>query len=137
MYFPTRSGENTLQKARILIADKGAKSLNGGDWLNAFTYPFVSPNQKEGNNAIHKVTTNCSLQTKTTKAIEAGKQTEVANNNNITEHTKLKKQFKELFERQEKLISLDIKIEFKTNAKITQKGYKGANPATGSCRRRI
>ena len=40
-------GESKLHKARILIAQKGAKSLIGRDWLNAFNYklkvnkPFI------------------------------------------------------------------------------------------------
>ena len=85
--------------------------------MNTFDYRFVSPSQKEGNNAIYKVTTNCSLQTKTNKSIETGKQTEVTNYYNINEQTKLNKKFKALFERQGKLIGHLVKIEFKTNAK--------------------
>ena len=48
-------GESKLQKGRIMIAEKGAKSLIGRDWLTALNYKFVSPNQKEGNQAIYKV----------------------------------------------------------------------------------
>ena len=55
-------GKSKNQKARILIAEKGAKSLILPDWLNASNYQFVSPNQKEGNNAISKVTTKNSYQ---------------------------------------------------------------------------
>ena len=41
-------GNSKLQKARILVAEEGAKSLIGRDWLNAFNYKFSSPNKKEG-----------------------------------------------------------------------------------------
>ena len=46
-------GNSKLQKARILIANKRAKSLIGRDWLNAFNYKFVSPNKNEGNRTIN------------------------------------------------------------------------------------
>ena len=42
-------GDSKLQKARILVAGRGAKSVIGRDWLNAFNYKLVSPNQNEGN----------------------------------------------------------------------------------------
>ena len=114
------AGKSNLQKARMLVAEKGAKSLIGRDWLNAFNYRFVSPNQKEGNSAIYKVTTIYSLQMKTNKTHESGKQTEVTKNNHINEQIKLKKEFEDLFERQGKLVGHDVKIEFKTNSKMTQ-----------------
>ena len=76
-------GKSKLQKARVLVAEKGAKTLTGRDWLNAFNYRFGSPNQK-GNNAIYKVTTKNSLQKRTNKTNEAGKQTELIENNNLT-----------------------------------------------------
>ena len=41
-------GESKLRKARILAAEREAKSLIGRDWLDAFNYKFVSPNQNEG-----------------------------------------------------------------------------------------
>ena len=44
--------KSKLQKARILVAAKGAKSLTGRDWLTAFNYQFVSPILNEGTNAI-------------------------------------------------------------------------------------
>ena len=92
-------GKSKLQKARVLVAEKGATSLTGRDWLNAFNYRFVSPNQREGNNAVFIVTTIYSLQNETNKTNETGKQTEVTNNNNIDEQIKSKKEYKELFER--------------------------------------
>ena len=39
--------DGKLQKARILVAERGAKSLIGRDRLNAFNCKFVSPNQSE------------------------------------------------------------------------------------------
>ena len=36
-------GESRMQKAMILVAERGAKSLIGRDWLNAFNYKFVYP----------------------------------------------------------------------------------------------
>ena len=47
-------GESRMQKARILVAERGAKSLIGRDWLNAFNYKFVSPNQNKVNQLFVK-----------------------------------------------------------------------------------
>ena len=60
-------GDSKLQKARILVAERGAKSLIGRDWLNAFNYKFVSPNQKEGKRIICKVTSETTKPNKTDK----------------------------------------------------------------------
>ena len=46
-------GNSKLQKTRILIANKGAKSLIGRDWLNAFNYKLLSPNKNEGNQTFN------------------------------------------------------------------------------------
>ena len=51
-------GESKLHEARILIAQKGAKSLIGRDWLKAINYKFVSANQIEGKQAIYKISSN-------------------------------------------------------------------------------
>ena len=107
-------GESKLNKARILIAQKGAKSLIGRDWLNAFNYKFVSPNQSEGKQAIYKISSNSSENSK----IE--KENEKSIHNEVNEQTKIKEQFNELFTRQGKLIGNEVKIEFKPHAKITQ-----------------
>ena len=48
-------GESKLHKARISIAQKGAKSLIGRDWLKAFNYQFVSPTQGEGKQGFYKI----------------------------------------------------------------------------------
>ena len=55
LFFHLEVGDSKLQKVRILIADKGAESLNGRDWLNAFNYKFVSSNENEGNQTINIV----------------------------------------------------------------------------------
>ena len=111
-------GDSKLQKARILIAERGAKSLIGRDWLNAFNYKFVSPNQNEGKRTICKITSGT---TQPIKSDKPNKTNEPENwNNQQNEQIKLKQQFKELFERQGKLNKHKVKIEFKQNAKITQ-----------------
>ena len=111
-------GDSKLQKARILVAERGAKSLIGRDWLNAFNYKFVSPNQYEGKRIICKVTSGT---TKPNKTDEPNKTSKPENwNNQQNEQINLKEQFKELFERQGKLNKHKVKIEFKQNAKITQ-----------------
>ena len=51
-------GNSNLNKARILIADEGAKSLIGRDWLNTFNYKFASPTKSEGNKAIYTIKQN-------------------------------------------------------------------------------
>ena len=95
-------GDSKLQKARILVAVGGAKSLFVRDWLNAFNYNFVSPNQKEGKRIICKVTSG------TTKPIKTAKPNKTINPENWvdqqSEQLKIKQQFKEVFERQEELI---------------------------------
>ena len=107
-------GESKLHKARILIAQKGAKALIGRDWLKAFNYKFVSPNQSEGKQAIYKIISNSNKNSK----IE--KENEKNIHNEVNEQTKIKEQFNELFTRQGKLIGHEVKIEFKPHAKITQ-----------------
>ena len=111
-------GDSKLQKARILVAERGAKSLIGRDSLNAFNYKFVSPIQNEGKRVICKVTSG------TTKPIKSAKPNKTINpenwNDQQNEQLKIKQQFKELFEQQGKLIRHKVRIEFKQNAKITQ-----------------
>ena len=116
-------GDSKLQKARILIAERGAKSLIGRDWLNAFNYKFVSPNQNEGKRTICKITSGT---TQPIKLDKPNKTNEPENGNDQqNEQTKLKQQFKELFERQGKLNKHKVKIEFKQNAETThQKGRR-------------
>ena len=112
-------GGSKLQKARILVAPKGAKSLVGRDWLNSFNYQFVSPNQSEGKPAIYKITQNKLQPNKTEKPNETELQTnnKINNNDNVSERIKIKNEFKELFTRQGKLTKHKVKIEFKQNAK--------------------
>ena len=111
-------GDSKLQKARILVAERGAKSLIGRDWLNAFNYKFFSPNQNEGKRIICKVTSGTTKPNKTDKPNKTSKPENW--NNQQNEQIKLKEQFKELFERQGKLNKHKVKIEFEQNAKITQ-----------------
>ena len=66
-------GDSKLQKARILVAERGAKSLIGRDWLNAFNYKFVSPNQNEGKRNICKVTRGTTKPNKTEKPNKTSK----------------------------------------------------------------
>ena len=66
-------GNSKLQKARVLVAEKGAKSLIGRDWLNASKYKFVSPNQKEGKNANYRINAKLEQPNKTNKPSEVEK----------------------------------------------------------------
>ena len=110
--------DSKLQKARILVAERGAKSLIGRDWLKAFNYKFVSPNQNEGKRIICRITSG------TTKPIKTAKPSKTINSENWNdqqnEQIKIKQQYKELFERQGKLNKHKVRIEFKQNAKTTQ-----------------
>ena len=65
--------DSKLQKARILVAERGAKSLIGRDWLNAFNYKFVSPNQNEGKRNICKVASGTTKPNKTDKPNKTSK----------------------------------------------------------------
>ena len=94
-------GDSKLQKARILIAERGAKSLIGRDWLNAFNYKFVSLIQNEGKRTICKITSGT---TQPIKSDKPNKTNEPENwNDQQNEQINLKQQVKELFERQGKL----------------------------------
>ena len=101
-----------------MVAERGAKSLIGRDWLNAFNYTFVSPDQNEGKRNI------CIVTSGTTKPIITAKPSETVHSKIWKDHQKeqlkLKQQFKELFERQRKVNKHKVQIEFKQNAKSTQ-----------------
>ena len=92
-------GESKLHKARILIAEKGVKSLIGRDWLNAFNYKFVSPNQKEGNQAISKTNVKSEQPDKLNKPREAEKSKKDIHNETNEQIILKKKQFNEQFTR--------------------------------------
>ena len=102
-----------------MVAKQGAKSLIGKDYLNTFSYKFVSPTQNEGKRTICKKTTSG-----TTKPNETNKLSETINSENWNdqqnEQLKIKQQFEEILERQGKLNRHKGRIEFKQNAKITQ-----------------
>ena len=113
-------GDSKLNKARILIANKGAKSLIGRDWLNAFNYKFVSPTKDEGNKAIYTIKQNIKQPNKTTQPSEHTKPKTWNDNDNNNEKNKLRNQFSSLFTRQGQIRDHTVKIEFKPEAKITQ-----------------
>ena len=84
-------GDSKLQKAKILIAERGAKSLIGRDRLNAFNYKFVSPNQNEGKRTTCKITSGF---TQPIKSDKPNKTNEPENwNDQQNEQIKLKQQF--------------------------------------------
>ena len=85
-------GDMKLQKARILVAERGAKSLIGRDWLNAFNYKFVSPNQNEGKRIICKITSGTKKPNKTDKPNKTSKPENW--NNQQNEQTKLENNIK-------------------------------------------
>ena len=104
-------GESKLHKARILIAQKGAKSLIGRDWLKAFNYKFV----------IYKTSSKPKQPSNINKQSEIEKENEKSIENEVNEQTKPKEQFSELFTRQGHLIGYEVKIEITPHAKITQR----------------
>ena len=73
-------GDKKLKKGRVLVAERGANSFIGRDWLNAFNYKFVSPNQNEGKRKIFKVTNG------TTKPIKIAKPNERISSENWNDH---------------------------------------------------
>ena len=75
-------GNSKLQKGRVLVASHGAQSLIGRDWLNAFNYRFVSPNQKEGKQIIYKLTKGTTKTNKLNKPSEVNKLKELNTNDN-------------------------------------------------------
>ena len=107
-------GNSKLNKARILIADKGAKSLIGRDWLNAFNYKFVSPTKSEGNKAIYTIKQNVK------QPNEQNNPKDSSHIDNHNENINLQNQFSSLFTRQGQIRDHTVKIEFKSEAKITQ-----------------
>ena len=83
-------GNSKLQKARILEAEKAAKSLIERNWLNAFNYKFVSPNHKEGKPAIYKINLKSEQQAKPNKTSEVSTNSKMNIHIEINEQTKLK-----------------------------------------------
>ena len=73
IFFQLDVGNSKLQKARILVAEKGTKSQTGRDWLNISNYKVSSLNQKDGNNAIPTISTILEQPNKFSKPIEAAK----------------------------------------------------------------
>ena len=112
-------GDSKLNKARILIADKGAKSLIGRDWLNAFNYKLVSPTKSEANNAIYTIKQNAKQPNKTIQPSKQNKSESLSNNDNHNEKNKLQNQVPSLFTRQGQIRDHTVKIEFIPEAKIT------------------
>ena len=104
-------GDSKLNKARILIANKGAKSLIGRDWLNAFNYKFVSPTKGEGNKAIYTIKQIIKQPNKTTQPSEQAKPKTWNDNDNNNEKIKLQNQFSSLFTRQGQIRDHTVKIE--------------------------
>ena len=113
-------GDSKLNKARILIADKSAKSLNGRDWLNAFNYKFVSPTKSEGNNVIYTIKQNAKQPNKIIQPSKQNNSESLSDNDNHNEKIKLQNQYPSLFTRQGQIRDHTIKIEFKPEANITQ-----------------
>ena len=72
-----------------MVAERGAKSLIGRDWLNAFNYKFVSPNQNEGKPIICKVTSGTTKPIITTEPSETTKP-EIWNNKQNAKTTQQK-----------------------------------------------
>ena len=124
-------GNSKLQKARIFVAEKGTKSLIGRDWLNTFNDKFFSPNHKEGKPAIHKINPKSERQAKPNKTSELSNNSKINFHNETNEQTEIKEQFKPLFTRQRRLNGHEVKIEFKTELKVTkQKGKKKSDTIT-------
>ena len=113
-------GKSKLQKARILIANKGAKSLIGRDWLNAFNYKFVSPNKNEGNQTIHVIKSKTGQPSEIGQPSEMNKTEKLNDKDNQNEKIKLQEQNEELFTRQGQIRGHKVKIEFNPDAKLTQ-----------------
>ena len=113
-------GDSKLNTARILIANKGAKSLIERDWLNAFNYKFVSLTKSEGNKAIYTIKQNAKQPNKTIQPSKQNNSENLSNNDIHNEKIKLQNQFPSLFTRQGKIRDHTVKIEFKPEAKITQ-----------------
>ena len=114
------AGNSKLQTGRILVAEKGAKSLIGREWLNAFNYKFISPNQKESKPASYRINPKVEEQAKINKTSEVTNTSEINFNNEINEQPKLKEQFKPFFTRQRRFEGHEVKTQFKNEGKITQ-----------------
>ena len=83
-------GNSKLQKARILVAEKEAKSLIGRDWLNAFNYKVMSPNQTEVKNAFYRINAKLEHPNETNKPGEVEKESKIDRKNDNTEQPELK-----------------------------------------------
>ena len=95
MFCELQVNDSYVKKARILIAKTGMKSIIGREWLSALRYKLVSEGELEVN------------------SIE--KETELS-----AEAKQFVNEFPKLFERKGKIKNHQVRINFKTGAKITQ-----------------
>ena len=97
-----------IKKARVLIAKNGTKSIIGREWLTTLKYKLV-PEQK-GELDVNSIEKEKGLSAETKQYV---------------------KEFPKLFERRGKMKNHKVRINFKTDAKITQqKGRRNPNSAT-------
>ena len=109
-------GDSKLDKARILIADKGAKSLIGRDWLNAFNYKFVSPTKSEGNKDIYTIKQNIKQPSKTTQPSEQNN-SESLNDNETTKRLDCKTNFLLCSLDKDKSATMQLKLSLRRRLK--------------------
>ena len=112
-------GNSKLQKARILVAEKRAKSRIGRDWLNASNYKFVLPIRKKVKMLITELLRNWNTQIKQTIQVK-WKKSKMDRQHDNNELIKLKEQYEELFTRQGRLIDHEVRTEFEQIAKVSQ-----------------
>ena len=93
-------GKRTINRARIVIARDGKKSLVGRNWLTQLNYRVAeASNESQCTNTVNKIENNVEL---------------------APELKRIKQKFPDFFSRQGKITGHTVKIEFKEGARITQ-----------------
>ena len=87
--------DSYVKKARILIAKPGTKSIIGREWLSTLRYKLVAEGELEVNSVENQVELS-------------------------TEAKQFVKEFPKLFERKGKIKNHQVRMNFKTGAKIKQ-----------------
>ena len=93
-----------LERARILIARNGGKSIVGRDWLSAMKYKISAPISEKGEWIVNTIKVN---QASSVEKLSC-------------ETMAFLKEFPELFTRKGKVKDYEVKIQMKDEAKVSQ-----------------
>ena len=103
MFVSIQVGKTRMSKARVLVANKGAKSIVGRDWLTALKYKIEQP-MTRGENIVNSI--SCESANPEIKL--------------SPEANQLVEEFPNLFKRRGRVNNYKIKIDMKDGTRVTQ-----------------